>query len=116
MGMHTVRESFNSIFNVEGTRWMVGFVLFYKLCERGEGTLPIFLVDKGVPMTRLAFWIGVVRSAASLTGSSVGGYLLSANRFQPRTVLINTALLRCVPIFIQYIVITVWGSDPIMSV
>jgi len=114
--LNPVRESLSNIFRVNGTWWMVGFVLFYKLCERGEGTLPIYLVDKGVPMSKLAFWTGVVRSAASLTGSSVGGYLLSANRFQPRTVLINTALLRCVPIFIQFIVITVWGSDPIMSV
>ena len=113
--MHTVRESFNSIFNVEGTRWMVGFVLFYKLCERGEGTLPIFLVDKGVPMTKLAFWTGVVRSAASLTGSGVGGFLLSAHRYSPREVLYKSAMLRCFPILIQFILITSWGSQPLVS-
>merc|ERR1712115_748113 len=51
--LNPVRESLSGIFKVEGTWWMVG---------------------KGVPMSKLAFWTGVVRSAASLTGSSVGGY------------------------------------------
>jgi len=113
--LNPVKESLKNIFKVEGTWWMVGFVLFYKLCERGEGTLPIYLVDKGVPMSKLAFWTGVVRSAASLTGSSVGGYLLSANRSKPRTVLYKTAMLRCFPIFIQLFVITVWGIKPLVS-
>ena len=50
--------------SVPGTTWMVAFVLTYKLCERGEATLPIYLVDKGVPVSSLAFWNGVVRSVS----------------------------------------------------
>ena len=38
---------------VPGTAWMVAFVLTYKLCERGEATLPV---------ASLTFWKGVVRS------------------------------------------------------
>jgi len=110
-----VKENLSCIFRVEGTSWMVGFVLFYKLCERGEGTLPIFLVDKGIPMSQLAFWTGIVRSAASLIGSSVGGYLLSSKGFTPRTVLTKAAVFRCFPILIQCILISVWGSEPIAS-
>ena len=51
---------------------MISYVLFYKLCERGEGTLPLYLVDMGVPMSKLAFWNGIVRSAASIGGSTIG--------------------------------------------
>ena len=50
---------------VPGTAGMVAFVLTYKLCERGEATLPIYLVDKGVPVSSLAFWNGVVRSVSN---------------------------------------------------
>ena len=28
---------------LNGTGWMVGFLLFYKLCERGESVFPIYL-------------------------------------------------------------------------
>lgn len=31
---------------------MVAFVLFYKLAERGEAVLPLYLVDKGVSLPR----------------------------------------------------------------
>ena len=48
--------------SVPGTAGMVAFVLTYKLCERGEATLPIYIVDKGVPVASLTFWKGVVRS------------------------------------------------------
>ena len=94
---------------------MVIFVLFYKLCERGEGTLPVYLVDKGVPMGKLGFWTGFVRSAASLGGSTLGGYLLSTLKSSPRSLLIRTAALRCFPITIQLLIINVWGTKPIAS-
>jgi len=113
--INPVRENLSSIFRVEGTKWMVGFVLFYKLCERGEGTLPIFLVDKGVPISKLAFWTGIVRSASSLSGSSLGGFLLSAKNLSPRTVLHQAAVLRCFPIFLQFVLISAWGTEPISS-
>ena len=48
--------------SVPGTAGMVALEVTYKLCERGEATLPIYLVDKGVPVSSLAFWKGVVRS------------------------------------------------------
>jgi len=111
-----VKENLINIFKVTGTVWMVCFVLFYKLCERGEGTLPIYLVDKGVPMSRLAFWTGLVRSAASLSGSSISGFLLSARNVSPKTLLSFTAKLRCLPIILQFFLISAWGTDPIVSV
>ena len=36
---------------VPGTAWMVAFVLTYKLCERGEATLPIYRVVRSVNST-----------------------------------------------------------------
>jgi len=113
---HLVKGNIISIFQVSGTVWMVCFVLFYKLCERGEGTLPIYLVDKGVPMSRLAFWTGLVRSAASLSGSSISGFLLSARNVSSKTLLSSTAKLRCLPIILQFFLIYAWGTDPITSV
>lgn len=110
-----IRDSLKNVFRVKGTRWMVIFVLFYKLCERGEGTLPVYLVDKGVPMGKLGFWTGFVRSAASLGGSTLGGYLLSTLKSSPRSLLIRTAALRCFPITIQLLIINVWGTKPIAS-
>ena len=48
--------------SVPGTAGMVALEVTYKLYERGEATLPIYLVDNGVPVSSLAFWKGVVRS------------------------------------------------------
>ena len=49
--------------SVPGTAGMDALEVTYKLCERGEATLPIYLVDKGVPASSLlAFWKDVVRS------------------------------------------------------
>ena len=114
--LNLIKENISCIFKVQGTIWMVCFVLFYKLCERGESTLPIYLVDKGVPLSRLAFWTGIVRSIASISGSSVCGYLLSARGLSPNKVLYSAAKLRCFPIFLQFLLIFMWGTDPIVSV
>ena len=141
---------------------MISYVLFYKLCERGEGTLPLYLVDKGVPMSKLAFWNGIVRSAASIGGStigqdmdkfsvkqnchllvsfynqnwsltllklfmanhksvfwdflylySIGGCLLSTEKFKPGKLMLYTAALRVIPISIQFFLILLWGYSPV---
>lgn len=110
-----IKESLISIFKMKGTTWMVCFVLFYKLCERAGGTLPIYLVDKEVPLPKLAFWTGFVRSAVYLGGSSMCGFLLSARNISPRTILLASAKLRCFPIFLQFLLISFWGTDPIAS-
>ena len=34
-------NNWKKMLSVPGTNWMIVFVLVYKLCERGEGTLPI---------------------------------------------------------------------------
>ena len=72
-------DNWQKMISVPGTVWMVTFVMFYKLCERGEGTLPIYLVDKAIPVSSLAFWTGVVRSVASIGGSALSGFLLSSD-------------------------------------
>jgi hypothetical protein len=40
----------------------------YKLCERGESVFPLYLVDKEIPLKRLAVWNGIIRSLASVAG------------------------------------------------
>jgi hypothetical protein len=46
----------------------LGFLLMYKLCERGESVFPLYLVDKDIPLKRLAVWNGIIRSLASVAG------------------------------------------------
>jgi hypothetical protein len=41
----------------------------YKLCERGESVFPLYLVDKEIPLKRLALWNGIIRSLASVAGT-----------------------------------------------
>ena len=115
LSLAAMRDNWGRILDVPGTRWMLVFVLCYKLCERGEGTLPLYLVDKAVPMARLAFWTGVVRPAASISGSFVSGVLLSSNSSNPDQLLLTWTKVRVFPIFLQLFIIRLWGSDPITS-
>ena len=113
LSLAAIRDNWGRILDVPGTRWMLTFVLCYKLCERGEGTLPLYLVDKAVPMARLAFWTGVVRPLASITGSIIGsGVFLSSN---PDQVLLTWTKIRIIPIFLQLFIIRLWGSQPIAA-
>ena len=113
LSLAAMRDNWMRILDVPGTRWMLTFVLCYKLCERAEGTLPLYLVDKAVPIARLAFWTGVVRPLASITGSIIGsGVFLSSN---PDQVLLTWTKIRIIPIFVQLFIIRLWGSDPIAA-
>ena len=110
-------DNWQKMISVPGTVWMVTFVMFYKLCERGEGTLPIYLVDKAIPVSSLAFWTGVVRSVASIGGSALSGFLLSSDsgsvRVKPSELMYKTACLRIVPISVQFVIILCWGREPV---
>jgi len=108
-----IRENLSRIFKVEGTMWMISFLLFYKLCERGEAVFPIYLVDKKIPLQRLAFWNGVVRSIASISGSALSGVLLSSREWKPRRVLLSFSMLRIAPILFQTLLIKVWGFNSV---
>ena len=110
-------DNWQKMISVPGTVWMVTFVMFYKLCERGEGTLPIYLVDKAIPVSSLAFWTGVVRSVASIGGSALSGFLLSSDsgsvRVKPSELMLKTACLRVIPISVQFVIILCWGREPV---
>jgi len=115
LSVTAVMDNWRRMLAVPGTRWMIMFVLCYKLCERGEGTLPLYLVDKAVPMARLAFWTGVVRSVASISGSALSGYLLSSHSFSPHQLLLTWTKIRIIPISLQLVIIRLWGSQPLAS-
>ncbi len=109
--------SWRKVLTVPGTAYLLFFVLFYKLCERAEQTFSLYLVDKGVPSSQLAFWSTIVRSA-SLLGSAYGGKLLSLKDEDKcrvgetsRAILTKYSLLRAAPIAAQLGVMTVWGQD-----
>ena len=64
--------TFFELFRINGTLWMVFFVMFYKLCERAEQTFSMYLVDKHVPTTTLAGWSTLFKTS-SLLGSTFAG-------------------------------------------
>ena len=66
-------HAFFELFKVDGTIWMVCFVMFYKLCERAEQTFSMYLVDKHVPTTTLAAWSTILKTF-SLAGSTYAGF------------------------------------------
>ena len=66
-------HAFLELFKVDGTIWMVCFVMFYKLCERAEQTFSMYLVDKHVPTTTLAAWSTILKTF-SLAGSTYAGF------------------------------------------
>ncbi|CAM5115337.1 unnamed protein product [Natator depressus] len=66
------------LLRVPGTLWTTGFVFLYKLGEQGTTTMfPLFLLDHGFSTQQLGFWNGVVAMVFSITGSSLGGQLMS---------------------------------------
>ncbi|XP_039186104.1 major facilitator superfamily domain-containing protein 3 [Crotalus tigris] len=77
----TVLRFFHEILLVPDTLWTAGFVLIYKLGEQGSVSMfPLFLLDHSFSPQKLGFWNGIVATAFSITGSSLGGHLVSDSR------------------------------------
>ena len=106
-----VVRDLKSMVAVPGTNSMLAFVLFYKLAERGENLIPLFLVDNHVSMASLGFWTGAVRSSASLAGSALAGFFISAQGVSPHLLLKWSAWLRCLPVLSQLLVVSFWPED-----
>ena len=58
----SIKDNLKDIFEVDGTIWMISFVLFYKLCERSEQTFALYLVDKNVSKQELAILSSFIRA------------------------------------------------------
>ena len=106
-----VLKDLKEVATVPGTNTMVVFVLFYKLAERGENLMPIFLVDKKVPLASLGLWTGAVRSSASLAGSAIAGFLISSHEVSSHVLLKRSAWLRCLPVLGQLFVVHLWPQE-----
>ena len=103
---------FNQILSVPGTKFMIFYVSFYKLCERAEQTFSLFMVDKGVPKVQMAMWSTIMRTL-SLLGSSYGGFIVSKRKSEQFNILRRYSLLRAVPIIVQFAILSTWGSDTV---
>jgi len=110
-----VMEDLRKVWRVPHTPSLVTFVLFYKLAERGENLIPLYLVDKQVSLSSLSLWSGLVRSVASVGGSALAGYLLSARSVRPSTVLRWSAWGRVAPLVAQVAVVAAWGAAPVAA-
>ena len=103
-----VQNNLKDIFKVDGTKWMILFVLFYKLCERSEQTFALYLVDKNVRKEELAVLSTFIR-AFSIFGSTLSGILLT--RSTPQTVIKQFSTLRAFTILGLTYVIFAWGLE-----
>ncbi|XP_070604511.1 major facilitator superfamily domain-containing protein 3 [Erythrolamprus reginae] len=66
---------------VPDTLWTAGLVFIYKLGEQGSLSMfPLFLLDHSFSPQKLGFWNGIVATAFSIAGSSMGGNLISDSR------------------------------------
>jgi len=111
INLSVVVRDLKAVVAVPGTHAMLIFVLFYKLAERGENLIPLFLVDKQVPVTSLGLWTGAVRSCASLTGSALAGFLISVRGISPHLLLKWSAWVRCLPVLAQLVIVSLWPQD-----
>ena len=111
ISLSVVVRDLKAMVAVPGTNTMLSFVLFYKLAERGENLIPLFLVDKQVPVASLGFWTGAVRSCASLAGSALAGYLISVRGTSPHLLLKWSAWVRCLPVLSQLLVVSLWPQE-----
>jgi len=111
ISLSVVVRDLTAVVAVPGTKAMITFVLFYKLAERGENLIPLFLVDKHVPVASLGVWTGAVRSCASLAGSALAGFLISVHGTSPDLLLKWSAWVRCLPMFSQLLMVTLWPQD-----
>ena len=70
----SVMSDLNKVLSEPFTLLVIGFVSFYKLCERAEQSFSLFMIDKKVPMTQLAFWSTVMRTG-SLLGKGTNEFI-----------------------------------------
>ena len=106
------RDIVTKIFSVQGTIYLICFVSFYKLCERAEQTFSLFMVDKKVPRTQMAFWSSIMRTF-SILGSTYSGYVLSKDAVTAQSVVLKYSALRALPIMGQWAILSHWGKDPV---
>ena len=104
----SVKSNLSDIFQVDGTIWMIAFVLFYKLCERSEQNFALYLVDKSVSKEELAILSTFIRTF-SILGSTVSGFLLTKS--SPKTVIKYFSIARALSIFGLTAVIFSWGLE-----
>uniref|UniRef100_A0A8C6XQP8 Major facilitator superfamily domain-containing protein 3 n=1 Tax=Naja naja TaxID=35670 RepID=A0A8C6XQP8_NAJNA len=72
---------FHELLLVPDTLWTAGLALIYKLGEQGSVSMfPLFLLDHSFSPQKLGFWNGIVATAFSIAGSSLGGQLMSEGR------------------------------------
>ena len=69
---------YSNVFNSDGTKWTIVYVLIYKLGEQGIiAIFPMFLLDQGMSASDTAMLTGVICQFCSIFGSLLGGVMFS---------------------------------------
>ncbi|XP_033750385.1 major facilitator superfamily domain-containing protein 3-like [Pecten maximus] len=100
------------VYRSTGTKWIIVFVLLYKLGEQGAiSMVPLFLVDKDLPMSKIGFWTGMVGQLVSIFGSFLGGWLISHLSWNTLDLLRVSCMLRLFPLSTQILVVWFWSEE-----
>ncbi|XP_060070695.1 major facilitator superfamily domain-containing protein 3-like [Ylistrum balloti] len=100
------------VYRSTGTKWIIVFVLLYKLGEQGAiSMVPLYLVDKDLPMSKIGFWTGIVGQLVSIFGSFLGGWLISHLSWSTVDLLKVSCMLRLFPLTSQILVVCFWSEE-----
>lgn len=100
------------VYRSNGTKWIIVFVLLYKLGEQGAiSMVPLFLVDKDLPMSQIGFWTGMIGQLVSIVGSFIGGWLISHLSWNTLDLLRVSCMLRLFPLCSQIFVMWLWSEE-----
>lgn len=108
----TFISTFRRVAKVPGTKWMIAFLLLFKLGEQGAlNMLPLFFLDQKVHPTDVSFWTGIIGQGASIGGSIMGGWLITTFRKIPLEFLLQQlCLLRLLPIGAELLLVVLWDA------
>ncbi|XP_064633171.1 major facilitator superfamily domain-containing protein 3-like [Lineus longissimus] len=93
----------------QGTKWLLGFVLIYKLGEQGAlSSFPLYMVDQNVSSADIGFWVGVLGQITSIFGSALAGFLLSKCHVAAHSFLQHLFLLQLIPLTSMFLLVSFW--------
>ena len=79
----SVKHIVETIFKTPDFLWLVCCVLTYKLGEQGVvSMLPLYLIDQGIPQDQVGVMFGIFGQVFSITGSTLGGWIVGLHHGQ----------------------------------
>ncbi|XP_071101577.1 major facilitator superfamily domain-containing protein 3-like [Haliotis cracherodii] len=104
-------DHFKLMLRPEGTIWIAVYVLLYKLGEKGSlSMIPLFLLDQGLSTSVVGLWTGMMGQVVSITGSVLGGVIMSRYGQSTLGLLKTLSVIRTIVLVILCSLISAWSS------